>query len=261
MTEKFVPPERVAREADTVVDVRREGEYADGHVPGAVHVPFEQFRDPSDRTEGTLPTPAAFASLLSGAGIAPDDRIVAYDGGCGVYASRFLVTAEVLGHEADRLRLLDGDIEAWARTHETTSAVLETPETNYACRRLDGGPLISAAELEDALDGDAVVVDTRDPIEYDTVHLPGAVNVQWRALVDGETRRLKPREETAAILETDGLVPGRPIRLYCNTARRLSFVYAVLCELGYNDVAFYEGGIDAWAAYGGPVETTAPDVP
>jgi rhodanese-related sulfurtransferase len=29
-----------------------------------------------------------------------------------------------------------------------------------------------------------------------------------------------------------------------------------LRDLGYEDVAFYEGGIDAWADYGGPVETS-----
>jgi len=29
-----------------------------------------------------------------------------------------------------------------------------------------------------------------------------------------------------------------------------------LQELGHEDVGFYEGGIDAWADYGGPVATS-----
>jgi len=33
-------------------------------------------------------------------------------------------------------------------------------------------------------------------------------------------------------------------------------VYAVLYELGHDDIAFYEGGIDAWSTYGGRVETS-----
>lgn len=259
MPDIFVSPDELAnRRADvTVVDVRREGEYADRHIPGAVHVPFEHFRDPTDETDGKLPTGDGFASLLGEAGIAPDDRIVAYDDDFGVYASRFLVTAEVFGHDVERLHLLDGDIETWVRTRETTITVPERPATDYTCRREPGGPLVSAAELENALDGDAVIVDTRDPIEYNTVHLPGAVNFQWRDLVDEDRRRLEPREERERILAAHGIPLDKPVRLYCNTARRLSFVYAVLRDLGHDDVGFYEGGIDAWADYGGPVETSS----
>jgi len=261
MPDIFIPPDDLAnRRTDvTVVDVRREGEYADRHVPGAVHVPFGKFRDSTDETNGKLPTAEGFASLLGEAGIAPDDRLVADDGDLGVYASRFLVTAEVFGHDIERLHLLDGDIETWAGTRETTAAVPDRSATDYTCRRDPDGPLVSAAELEDALDGDAVVVDTRDPIEYDTVHLPGAVNFQWRDLVDEERRRLAPREERERILAADGMALDSPVRLYCNTARRLSFVYAVLRDLGHDDVRFYEGGIDAWADYGGPVETSTPE--
>jgi thiosulfate/3-mercaptopyruvate sulfurtransferase len=258
MASVFVSPASVdpTESGLTVVDVRREAAYAAGHVPGAVHVPFDQFRDPTDETAGKLPTAATFEALLSEAGIAPDDHIVAYDGDYGVYASRFFLTAEVFGHDPALLGVLDGDIERWARERETTTAVPETQTTDYACRRQTDGPLVSAAELEAALDGEAVIVDTRDPLEYDTVHLPGAVNLQWRDLVDEETRQRRPREQQARMLESHGIVSDRPVRLYCNTARRLSFVYTALQELEYDDVAVYEGGIAAWAEYGGPVETT-----
>jgi len=257
MTEIFVSPERIGVQEDyTVVDVRREGKYEDGHLPGAVHIPFDRFRDSGDKTEGKLPTPTDFAALLGEAGITPNDRIVAYDDDYGVYASRFLVTAEVLGHDINRLNLLDGDIKTWNRSYETTAAVPETQTTDYTCQRPSDGPLISAAELEDAIEEDAVVVDTRDPVEYDTVHLPGAVNFQWRRLVDEQTRRLKPRDDLQSILDDCGITPDRPIRLYCNTARRLSFLYAVLREFEYDDIGFYEGGIAAWSEYEGPVETT-----
>jgi thiosulfate/3-mercaptopyruvate sulfurtransferase len=257
MPEIFVSPDRVATHDDyVVVDVRREGEYADAHIPDAVHVPFERFRDPSDEMDGKLPRPERFESLLVDVGISQDDKIVAYDDDFGVYASRFLVTAEVLGHEFDRLHLLDGDIETWTRNHETTDTNPNRETTEYTCRPTTDGPLVSADELETCIDEDAVIVDTRDRIEYDTVHLPGAIHFQWRGLVDEKARRRKSRAEIESVLTANGIVPAKPIRLYCNTARRLSFVYAVLRDLGYEDVAFYEGGIDAWADYGGPVETS-----
>ncbi|WP_135365675.1 sulfurtransferase [Halosimplex halophilum] len=256
MSDLFVPPERLAEDEEAVVvDVRDPREYEEGHVPGAVNVPYREFRDPTDETPGKLPAAEAFGDLLGNAGIAPGDRVVAYDGEFGVYASRFLVTAEVFGHDIERLGLLDGDFADWRDRTETTTDSPAVEPTGYEAELGDGGPLIAPEALEAAL-GSAVVVDTRDPVEYDTVHLPGAVNLQWRDLVDEDERRLKPDPRLREVLGDHGVAFDRPVRLYCNTARRLSFVYAVLRALGHDDVAVYEGGIDAWAGYGGPVETT-----
>ncbi|MXR52339.1 sulfurtransferase [Halovenus sp. WSH3] len=243
------------RTAVSVVDVRREWEYDEKHVPGAVNVPYESFRDPGEQTPGKLPTAKAFGDLLGSAGIESDDVIVAYDGTFGTYASRFLLTAEVFGHDPDRLHLLHTDIDGWEREHATAAEPPDITPRSYDCERAADSPLLAAEELEDALDS-AVIVDTRDDIEYDTVHIPGAINFQWRSLVDEADRALLPADELRSVLTAEGIPLDRPVRLYCNTARRLSFLYVVLRHLGHDDVAFYEGGIDNWADYGGPVETT-----
>lgn len=258
MSDVFLSTDQLGAQCDeiVVVDVRKPWEYEEGHIPGAVNIPFDEFRSPTDQTEGKLPTAEDFQALLGTAGIRPDDRIVAYDDEFGVYASRFLVTAEVFGHEFDRLSLLDGDFTAWQAEEDVSTATLDIDSREYRCERTGDGPLIDAASLEEALDSGAVIVDTRDPVEYDTVHVAGAINFQWRDLVDENERRLKSPPRRRAILDENSITMDRPVRLYCNTARRLSFVYAVLRDLGHEDVAFYEGGIDAWADYGGPVETT-----
>lgn len=257
MTNVFVRPERLSESHTdlSVVDVRDESAYREGHVPGAVCVPFEAFRNPTDETPGMLPRADEFASLLRRAGVATDDRIVAYDDEFGVSASRFLVTAEVFGHPADRLHLVDGDYTAWRRDHGASTSVPAVRRTDYECAP-PGDPLIDADQLEAARETGATVVDTRDPIEYETVHVPGAVNFQWRALVDEDDRRLEPRERCLSVLSGCGVTLDRPVRLYCNTARRLSFVYTVLRELGHGDAAIYEGGILEWADRGGRLETT-----
>jgi len=258
MPDVFLDPERLAKRRETVgvtvVDVRREWAYRDGHLPGAVSVPFDEFRDPADAMPGHLPTPAAFASLLGAAGVGRDDHLVAYDDGFGVYAARLLVTAEAFGHDPDRLALLNGDYTRWRRDRRVTDAVPDPDPSDYEATD-PGDPLVGAADLERIL-GEAAVVDTRDPVEYETVHLPGAVNLDWRAFVDEKRRRPKPADRCRELLAERGVTPDRPVRLYCNTARRLSFVYALLRWLGYEDVGVYEGGIDAWAAHGGPVATS-----
>jgi len=244
------------RDEVAIVDVRDAWEYDGiGHVPGAVNIPFDTFRSEADEDEGMLPGEEAFAELMSEAGIAPGDTIVAYDDTHGVFAARFLVTAEIYGH--DDVRLLDGDYSAWNLEYETTSDAPDVEPTEYEVTTPGDTILIDQAEVEAAIDTDAVLVDTRDDWEYEEGHIPGAVNVDWKELVDEETRGLKPRAELTETLASYGITPDRRVVLYCNTARRISHTYVVLRHLGYEDVAFYEGSLTEWNEAEGPLETGA----
>ncbi|MFB6156753.1 MAG: sulfurtransferase [Haloferacaceae archaeon] len=241
-----------------VVDVRDEWEYDGiGHVPGAVNVPFDRFRS-EEGDEGMLPGTDVWRDLMESAAVEPSDTLVAYDDTHGVFAARFLVTAELYGH-ADR-RLLDGDYSAWTRGHETATTAPDRPRTTYEPSRPSDTPLVGfetvleAVEAVEAGEDGTVIVDTRERWEYDEGHLPGAVQLDWRELVDEGSRGLKPRAEIEGILAERGIDPDRRILLYCNTARRISHTYLVLRHLGYGDVAFYEGSLTEWEARDGPVE-------
>lgn len=235
-----------------VVDVRDAWEFEGiGHVPGAVNVPFDQLRI-QEGDKGTLPDAERWATIMSEAGVAPDDRLVAYDDEHGVFAARFLVTAHVYGHRT--WSLLDGDFSAWSRSHETTSESTDATGTSYEMSAAGSSPLVGFETVRGALDTDAVLVDTRAPEEYAAGHLPGAVQLDWRELVDPETRGLKSRAELESYLTDRGITPDRRIVLYCNTARRISHTYIVLRHLGYDDVCFYEGSLTEWVARDGPVE-------
>lgn len=239
-----------------IVDVRDSWEYEGiGHLPGAVNVPFDSVRDDSDVDRGTLPGPAAFADLLSAAGIESADTLVAYDDTHGVFAARFCLTAIEYGH--DDVRLLDGDFSAWKRTHEITT---ESPAIDPAAYEADPlepttSPLVGMAAVRRAVEDDAVLVDTRERDEFEEAHLPGAVRFDWRTVIDDETRRLKAPDRLEALFAEHGVTPDRDIVLYCNTARRISHTYLVLQALGFENVAFYEGSLTEWLANDGPVET------
>ena len=256
-----------------VVDVRDEWEYGGiGHLPGAVNVPFERFRS-AEGDEGMLPGADVWRELLSEAGIATDDTIVAYDDTSGVFAARFLVTALAYGHRT--LHLLDGDYSAWTRDHETSREAPDRPRTDYEVREPVHDPFVDYEEVaalvataDDATadrgtsDGEqgtvpdeVVILDTREPWEWEEGHLPGAVQLDWRELVDEESRGLRPDDELRAVLAEKGVTPGTRVVLYCNTARRISHTYLVLRHLGYDDVGFYEGSLTEWTERGGPVES------
>jgi thiosulfate/3-mercaptopyruvate sulfurtransferase len=257
--------DRIDDEDVVVVDVREPWEYEGiGHVPGSVNVPFDAFRSEAG-DEGMLPGADVWRELMSEAGIDSDDTLVAYDDTNGVFAARFLVTALAYGHRD--LHLLDGDYSAWTRDHETSRDSTERPRTDYELREPVESPFVdfeTVAALIDAdaaaeagrPDDDAVLLDTREPWEYEEGHLPGAVQLDWRALVDEESRGLRPADELAAVLAEKGVTPGTRVVLYCNTARRISHTYLVLRHLGYEDVGFYEGSLAEWTERGGPVEST-----
>ena len=241
-------------EAVVVVDVRDAWEYDGiGHVPGAVNVPFDALRS-SGGPEGMLPAREDWSALLSEAGVESGDTLVAYDDTHGVFAARFLVTALYYGHED--VRLLDGDYSAWVRDHEASSDPVDVAPTHYDAGEPDSDVFVDAAAVAAAAeDENAVLVDTREPGEFEEGHIPGAVNVDWKALVDDESRGLKARDDVEALLADRGVTRDRRVVLYCNTARRISHTFVVLGWLGFPDVAFYEGSLTEWEAAGRPIET------
>ena len=248
-----------------VVDVRDAWEHDGiGHVPGAVSVPFDSFRadEPAAGEAGMLPGAGTFAGLADRAGISPNDHIVAYDDTHGVFAARFLVTAELYGHDPSRLHLLDGDYSVWSRTQPTTRSAeasdhTDTPDGGYPASFREDGPLVDRETVSAAVDDPEVtLVDTRAPEEYAAGHLPGAVQLDWRDLVDTEARTVRPASELHSTLAERGIHPGRRVILYCNTARRISHTYVLFEALEFADVGFYEGSLTEWRRTGGPVVTS-----
>ena len=241
-----------------VVDVREPWEYDSiGHLPGAVNIPFDSYRDADSSDPGTLPGADAFGRLLGEAGIGPDDTIVAYDDTHGVFAARLLVTALAYGHE--NVALLDGDFSSWQRAFETTT---ESPEIDPVTYAIDGlaatAPIVDRAAVEAAI-GDEMVtlLDTRDEVEYEDQHIPGAIRIDWREFVDDDSRGVRSAAESEALLAERGISTDRDQRiiLYCNTSRRLSHTFVVLRALGFTDVVIYEGSMTDWTAAGGATES------
>jgi thiosulfate/3-mercaptopyruvate sulfurtransferase len=242
-----------------VVDVRDAWEYDGiGHVPGAVNVPFDSFRSDDDADVGMLPGADTWSDVMTTAGVDRDDVLVAYDDTHGVFAARFLVTALMYGHRD--VALLDGDYAAYNQRHETTTDAPDVAAGEYDAAVSDDRPLIDADAVQALLDGhpDGVVfVDTRDDHEYDEGHLPGAVNLDWKALVDEETRGLLPEPRLREVLDAHDITTEKRVVLYCNTARRISHTYVVLRHLGYDRVDFFEGSLTEWRARDGALETGA----
>src|SRR3954471_13712458 len=96
---------------------------------------------------------------------------------------------------------------------------------------------------EEISGGDVVLIDTREPHEYQEAHLEGGKLVPPGVLAD----------------EIGSAAPDKAARtiLYCRSGNRSGTAAAQMLAMGYDNVASMEGGILAWQEQGLPVVSTS----
>ncbi len=103
-----------------------------------------------------------------------------------------------------------------------------------------GVPQMSVEELDRRLKDETppLIIDVREPFEYEVSHLPGAVHAQGKDIA----RQIADAE------------PGRPIVLYCSVGYRSSAAVADLIQLNDPEIGGrvwnLEGSIFEWANSG-----------
>ena len=100
---------------------------------------------------------------------------------------------------------------------------------------------IEPAIAQAALPG-PLVLDVREPAEYDAGRLPGAINIP-RGVLEfkiGDHPHLSQRDSD--------------ILIYCKTSGRAALAALNLKRMGYTNVRSMHGGYDAWSQLGMPVE-------
>lgn len=79
------------------------------------------------------------------------------------------------------------------------------------------------------------LIDARDKKQFDKEHIPGAVNLEWRQVL--ENRALIPKDKSALI--------------YCNTGSLSAQAGFALRVAGYENIRILQGGFDEWKNKGG----------
>ena len=102
---------------------------------------------------------------------------------------------------------------------------------------------ISADDALASLAKKPLVLDVREPEEFQQGHLPSATNI--------------PRGMLEFRMSQDPLLMERQrnILLYCKTSGRAALAANSLKQLGFSNVQSIAGGFDAWCAAGLPTET------
>lgn len=108
----------------------------------------------------------------------------------------------------------------------------------------------SVTEAHSCLEQDTLLLDVREPAEFQRGHLPGAMLLP-RGLLEFEIHALVER-----VRADQGSHPAeQDIVLYCGTGGRSALAAEAMQHLGYRNVKSIAGGIVAWAEAGLPIHT------
>jgi len=100
----------------------------------------------------------------------------------------------------------------------------------------------NVTDVKDCLTADVLVIDIREPAEYERGHIPGAVHLP-RGLLEFEIHGLVER-----LRRDHNLAPEeQAIILYCGTGGRSALAAETMMTMGYRNVRSLSGGIVAWA--------------
>lgn len=248
-----------------VVDLCDAEQYAQAHIPGAVHMEFPRLVRQEPPAMGLLPTEAQLGALFSELGLTPDTHVVAYDNTGGGRAARLLWTLDVVGHQG--YSMLNGGLRAWAEEGHALETTANRPTPGQYTVRLGALPdsQADADYIKSRLgEEDLCILDARSAAEYRGEdiraarggHIPGAVNLDWVQLRDSDANdRLRPAGELLDMLEGVGASADKEIITHCQTHHRSALTWVALRALGYDRVRGYDGSWSEWGNHADlPVE-------
>lgn len=222
--------------------------YLQAHVPGAIFV--DQLIDLTVH-DGEAPFEAApsdrVAQVIGDAGIGDDHTVVVYDVVNGIWATRLWWQLGYEGH--GNVVVLDGGLRAWQEAGlPVDSGPVSHPQATFTPARRP--ERVAATNTVEAATGDASVllINALDRDSFAAARIPGSVNVPFSELVDDQGR-LRDLDELRPLFESVGaLDPAVAPVAYCGGGIAATAVAFALKGLGRDDVAVYDGSMNAWTA-------------
>lgn len=259
-----------------VWDVRPAGDYARGHIPGAVSIGDAPKVLRDDNTEDFIAT-ERIEKILGAAGLDPSREIIVY-GNRGTWNPYFgLYTLQYFG--AGHARVYHGGVEDWIDAgHPVSREAAKLPAIALKLK-INPAMTVSTREMVARLNNPGVqIVDVRTPKEFSGEdirairggHIPGALNIPYehnwidpdtpaklakKQVADNAGMSLKPIDELKQLYAK--LDPEKETIVYCQSGARASETAGVLQQLGFKNVKVYDS---SWLGYGNTLDAPANNV-
>jgi thiosulfate/3-mercaptopyruvate sulfurtransferase len=234
-----------------------------GFIGGAVSVDVDEWTADS-LSQAQLDDLPMWSSLIGGLGISSESTVVVYDDGELKFGSRIRYLLAHFG--VGRALLVEGGwpaldtLAAQGKLTTQPAATAPVPAEFTAHVVEEPVPMVWADTVAASIHKPStVLLDVRAAAEFDgTVllppvtrggHIPGAVNGSSSQLfASGTSGDLASPATIRQRFESDGVVPGRTIIVYCQDGARSSLVASVLRQIGYPSVELYYLSYADWQA-------------
>ncbi len=238
--------------------------YNRAHIKKARGLPCHSYLKAEDAQSNRLAyvfDEASFMEMLANLGINSYDEVVVYDDFHGLFAGRFWWVCSYYGFS--RVRILDGGWHAWLEKGLPMEiACPEYPVWTDFTPVLNEEMHLTCDELKHGVAENSVTVwDTRRPEEYHGTeetnnarkgHIPGAINIEWKELLEPESypggpRYFKPLEEMEKVLTRSGFKKSDNVVTHCQASIRGAFGSLILEMLNYPNHKLYDAAMAEWA--------------
>ena len=98
-----------------------------------------------------------------------------------------------------------------------------------------GGGVIFAEQIPKEEYENIMVIDARDADQFAKDHIPGAVNIEWRQVLN----------------ERESLPTDKMVLIYCNTGSLSAQAGFAMRVAGHENVRILQGGFEEWKTKGG----------
>jgi thiosulfate/3-mercaptopyruvate sulfurtransferase len=228
-----------------VIDVRRESDYKQDHIPSAVNLPLATLLS-DDSPERVL-------KLVNSMGIDDETSVVVYDDTFGALASRVAWTLEYLGHSD--VSLLETTYSNWKSLGLENDSQIPDIQNKEHSMNLKSDILATSDYLETAKTRDNVVlIDNRERLNFLEQHIPGAISLPYRTLASAD-KILRPKEDMKRLLDNRGVTADSEIITYCGSVGTLSgLAYYALKSVGLPNTKLYVRSFKEWKNLQKPTE-------
>lgn len=253
----------------TVIDLRGQSSYNQGHIPHSIRLSIESLRGVIGGIPSMLLPASILAELFGRMGIGLDTMVVLVTEGRPRDATLVGMALERLGHR--NYALLDRSVSAWvAQNHPMDTILPQITAQEYPFSEDADDFTVNAQDVLAAVDdGQTIILDVRPAAyfigeksdEARAGHIPGAVNRPYGEDLEkvGEDHVIKPVSELERAYA--GIIPDKdaPVIIHCRTGHQASQTFFVMKHLlGYKNIKWYDAGWTEWATKPELPVTTGP---
>lgn len=239
------------------------GDYAAGHIPGAVAAPYAQFRGPQENP-GQLRDMSALTATVQTLGITADTPVVVVHQGSNASdfgaAARVYWTLKSLG--VQDLAILNGGFAAWTAANLPSSTAATTVAASRFVPQWSDAWRVTTEEVEALVaEGSARLIDARPQSFFEGLQassgrpgtIKGAGNLNFETFFEGS--RVKPIGQVSSILASYPQQSAPMTVSFCNTGHQAAVNWFILSELqNVPNTRLYAESMTEWSMADRPMD-------